>query len=59
MRLLLDINVWIALFDDAHVFATQANALIARPKVRIATCPLVDTTITRTRALSSGTNSMR
>ena len=31
MRLLLDVNVWVALLDDAHVHNTQALALIERP----------------------------
>ncbi|MBI3370037.1 MAG: PIN domain-containing protein [Burkholderiales bacterium] len=47
MRLLLDVNVWVALFDDAHVFAVQANALIERPRVKIATCPLVENGVIR------------
>jgi predicted nucleic acid-binding protein len=40
-HLLLDVNVWKALFDDAHVASAQANALIETPGVAIATCPLV------------------
>ncbi|MBC7941990.1 MAG: PIN domain-containing protein [Chitinophagaceae bacterium] len=47
MRLLLDINVWVALFDDAHVFSAQANALLERPRVKIATCPLVENGVVR------------
>ena len=42
MRLLLDVNVWVALLDDAHVHNTQALALIERPGLQIATCPLVE-----------------
>jgi len=46
-RLLLDVNVWIALLDDAHVHNPVALALIARPKLRIATCPLVENGVLR------------
>lgn len=42
MRALLDVNVWIALFDDAHQFLDRANHFIAKPGVKIATCPLVE-----------------
>lgn len=37
MRALLDVNVWIALFDDAHAFSQRPNAFIDRPGVQIAT----------------------
>lgn len=47
MRALLDVNVWVALFDDAHVFSSQANAFIERPDTRIATCPLVENGVVR------------
>lgn len=47
MRLLLDVNVWVALFDDAHVFSAQANALIDRPRLKIASCPLVENGVIR------------
>ncbi len=47
MRALLDVNVWVALFDDAHLFSTQANAFIAKPGVKIATCPLVENGVIR------------
>lgn len=47
MRLLLDVNVWIALLDDAHVHSTAANALLAQPALRIATCPLVENGVIR------------
>jgi uncharacterized protein len=46
-RLLLDVNLWVALFDDAHVHSAEANALIGRPKVKIATCPLVENGVVR------------
>ena len=47
MRLLLDVNVWVALLDDAHVFSEQANALIETRGVRIATCPLIENGVIR------------
>ena len=47
MRLLLDVNVWVALLDDAHVHNTQALALIERPGLQIATCPLVENGVLR------------
>ncbi len=47
MRALLDVNVWIALFDDAHAHAEQANVFIETPGVRIATCPLVENGVIR------------
>lgn len=47
MRLLLDVNVWIALFDEAHVFASQAAALLDTPGIQIATCPLVENGVIR------------
>lgn len=47
MRALLDVNVWIALFDDAHQFSQRANAFIDRPGVQIATCPLVENGVIR------------
>ena len=47
MRALLDVNVWIALFDDAHRFSERANAFIAKPGVQVATCPLVENGVVR------------
>ncbi len=47
MRLLLDVNVWVALLDDAHVFSEQANQLIEAHGVRVATCPLVENGVIR------------
>jgi uncharacterized protein len=53
MRLLLDVNVWIALFDDAHLFSPAANALFDMPKLQIATCPLVENAVIRILNLPS------
>ena len=47
MRALLDVNVWIALFDDAHQFSEPANAFIAKRGVQIASCPLVENGVVR------------
>ena len=47
MRALLDINVWVALFDDAHQFSDRANAFIEARGARIATCPLVENGVIR------------
>ena len=52
-RSLLDANVWVALFDDAHVFSAEANALIQRPRVKSATCPLVENSVVRVLNLPS------
>jgi len=47
MRHLLDVNVWVALLDEAHVFHAQALAFVQRRRVRIATCPLVENGVIR------------
>ena len=47
MRHLLDVNVWVALLDEAHVFHSQALAFIERRRLKIATCPLVENGVIR------------
>lgn len=47
MRALLDVNVWVALFDDAHQFSDRANLFIEKKGVQIATCPLVENGVVR------------
>ncbi len=47
MRYLLDINVWIALFDDAHTHSAIANAFINKRQAKIATCPLIENGVVR------------
>lgn len=47
MRALLDVNVWIALFDDAHQFSDRANQFIEQPGAKIASCPLVENGVVR------------
>lgn len=47
MRHLLDVNVWVALLDEAHVFHAQALAFIERRKLQIATCPIVENGVVR------------
>ncbi|HRH87934.1 MAG TPA: PIN domain-containing protein [Rubrivivax sp.] len=51
MRSLLDVNVWIALFDDAHQFSERANAFIEARGTKIATCPLVENGVVRVLSL--------
>lgn len=52
-RNLLDVNVWVALFDDAHVASSRANAFIESSKIKIATCPLVENGVIRVLNLPS------
>jgi toxin-antitoxin system PIN domain toxin len=52
-RSLLDVNVWIALLDDAHQFSDAANAFVDDPSTRIATCPLVENGVIRVMAMPS------
>lgn len=47
MRLLLDVNVLVALFDEAHVHHTIAQTLIAQPQLEIATCALTENGVLR------------
>ena len=47
MRHLLDVNVWVALLDEAHVFHAQAVAFIERKDLKIASCPLVENGVIR------------
>ena len=47
MRLLLDVNVWVALFDDAHIHNTQARALFQQPELEISTCALTENGVLR------------
>ncbi len=46
-RLLLDVNVWVALFDDAHIHNAQALALFSQRKFKIATCALTENGVLR------------
>jgi hypothetical protein len=46
-RVLLDVNVLIALLDDAHVFARRANEWLDAAPRRIATCPIVENGVVR------------
>jgi uncharacterized protein len=47
MRYLLDVNVWVALFDDAHTHSAMANTFIARRGLKIASCALVENGVIR------------
>lgn len=51
--MLLDVNLWVALFDDAHIASPQANALIDTSGIKIATCPLVENGVLRVLNLPS------
>ncbi|TWO69719.1 PIN domain-containing protein [Caenimonas sedimenti] len=46
-RALLDVNVLIALLDDAHVFSRRANEWLDGAPRRIATCPIVENGVIR------------
>lgn len=46
-RVLLDVNVLIALLDDAHVFSRRANEWIESAPRRVATCPIVENGVIR------------
>lgn len=47
MRMLLDVNVWVALFDDAHIRNADALALFQRPRLALATCALTENGVLR------------
>lgn len=47
MRLLLDVNLWVALFDDAHTHSALANAFVSKRGAKIATCPLIENGVVR------------
>ena len=46
-RYLLDVNVLVALLDEAHIHHTVAQNLIAQPKLKIATCALTENGVLR------------
>lgn len=46
-RVLLDVNVLIALLDDAHVFSRRANEWLDAAPRCIATCPIVENGVIR------------
>jgi uncharacterized protein len=47
LRYLLDVNVWVALLDEAHVHHALAVAFMQRRKLQIATCPLIENGVVR------------
>ena len=47
MRLLLDVNVLVALLDEAHVHHAVAQNLVAQAKLKIATCALTENGVLR------------
>jgi toxin-antitoxin system PIN domain toxin len=46
-RVLLDVNVLIALLDEDHVFSRRANEWLDAAPRRIATCPIVENGVIR------------
>ena len=46
-RILLDVNIWVALIDEAHVHNRKALTLMKRPGLRIASCPLIENGVLR------------
>ncbi|WP_326543987.1 TA system VapC family ribonuclease toxin [Pseudorhodoferax sp.] len=46
-RILVDVNVLIALLDDAHVFSRRANEWLDAAPRRIATCPVIENGVIR------------
>jgi toxin-antitoxin system PIN domain toxin len=52
-RLLLDVNVWLALFDERHAHHATACKLLASPQVKIATCPLTENGVFRILSMPS------
>ena len=53
MRLLLDVNVLVALMDEAHIHHAVAQNLVAQPKLKIATCALTENGVLRVLNLPS------
>jgi toxin-antitoxin system PIN domain toxin len=47
MRLLLDVNVLVALLDSAHAFSTKAYEWLDTQPRQIATCPIVENGVVR------------
>ena len=46
-RCLLDVNVWVALLDDAHVHNATAQRLFSEPNLKIASCAMVENGVLR------------
>ncbi len=46
-RVLLDVNVLIALLDDAHLFSARANQWLDAEPRAVATCPIVENGVVR------------
>ncbi len=47
MRHLLDVNVWIALLDESHVFHAQALTFFEQTKLKIASCAITENGVIR------------
>jgi uncharacterized protein len=51
LRLLLDVNVWIALFDESHIHNARARQLFENKDLKIASCPLIENSVIRIAAM--------
>jgi hypothetical protein len=47
LRFLLDVNVWIALLDEAHVHHLRVLTFFEQRNLKIASCPLVENGVIR------------
>ena len=47
MRYLLDVNVWIAFLDEAHVHHPTVLAVMEQKELKVASCPLVENGVIR------------
>lgn len=47
VRYLLDVNVLVALLDEAHIHHAVAQNLVAQPNLKIATCALTENGVLR------------
>ncbi len=56
-RYLLDVNVWIAVLDESHLFHGPATAFLESADLAIATCPLVENGVLRVLNLPSYSSS--
>jgi predicted nucleic acid-binding protein len=47
LRYLLDVNVWIALLDESHVFNQNVTQFFETPNIQIASCPIIENGVIR------------
>jgi uncharacterized protein len=53
LRYLLDVNAWVALLDEAHVFHAPLLTFMDQPARQIASCPLTENGVIRVLNLPS------